>query len=97
MNIISDIESLTSFKRQTPQYVKRLKKSGNSLVLTNKCRTELVVQSAAGYQALLNLLEQSSAIKGVRRGLSSTKRGEGRPIRKVLKEMRRELDEEVDE
>lgn len=92
MNIVDDIESLTAFKRQTPYFVKRLKKTGNPLVLTNKGKAEIVVHSAEAYQKLMNQLEYADSVAGIRRGLESTRKGLGRPIDEVLKEMRDELE-----
>ncbi len=52
-----DIHALTDFKRQTPEFLARLKASGRPIVLTVNGRPELVVQDVAAYQALLDEVE----------------------------------------
>ena len=41
-----DIDSLTNFKRNTTQYLQRIKESGNPLILTVNGKAEVVVQDA---------------------------------------------------
>jgi hypothetical protein len=41
------------------------------------------------HQALLELADRAEAIEGIRRGLESMARGEGRPAEQVLEEMRK--------
>lgn len=71
------IFSLTDFQRNTKAHIQRLKESGKPEVLTVNGQAELVVQDASSYQALIDKLE---AIEGIRQGLASMQRGEGRPI-----------------
>ena len=53
-----DIHALTDFKRQTPEFLTRLRATGRPIVLTVNGRPELVVQDVAAYQALLDKLEK---------------------------------------
>jgi hypothetical protein len=85
---LDDIESLTDFQRHSKRHIQRLKKTGRATVLTVNGRATLVVQDAKSYQRLLDLLERAAAIEGVERGLASLRRGEGRPARAVLDEIR---------
>ncbi len=48
----------------------------------------MVIQNAEAYQRLLDRLERAEAIAGVREGLASMERGEGRPPNEVLEEIR---------
>lgn len=83
-----DIHSLTDFKRNTSEFVKQLKATGDPVVLTVNGRAELVVQDAESYQALLDRLEQIGAVEGIRRGLEQMERGEGSPAEDVFAEFR---------
>lgn len=85
---LSDIRSLTDFKRHTAELVEQLKKTGRAQVLTVNGRAEVVVQDVASYQRLLDLAERAAAIEGIRRGVESAARGEGRPVEEVFAELR---------
>ena len=87
----SDIHSLTDFQRNTRVHIDRLRETGRPEVLTVNGRAELVVQDAAAYQDLLDRMDRAEAIAGIRRGLASMKRGEGRPAEEALEELRAEL------
>ena len=52
-----DIRSLTEFARNTKTHLKRLKQTGRPELLTVNGKAEVVVQSAAAYQRLLDDLE----------------------------------------
>jgi prevent-host-death family protein len=72
---MKDIESLTAFKRNTAEYVKKIKKSGNPLVLTVNGKAEIVVQDAESYRRMLELLDRAETIEAVREGLESVRQG----------------------
>ena len=86
---LEDIQSLTDFKRKTAAYLKRMKKSGSPLVLTINGKAEVVVQDARAYQALLERIERAESVAAIRQGIDEFERGEGRPARKALEELRR--------
>ena len=46
LDITKGIESLTNFKRNTREYLERIKESGHPLVLTVNGKAEVVVQDA---------------------------------------------------
>jgi len=60
---LKDIESLTAFKRNTTEYVKKIKKSGNPVVLTVNGKAELIVQDAESYQRMLVQLDRAETIE----------------------------------
>ena len=85
---LTDIRSLTDFKRHTAELVAELKKTGRPHILTVNGRAEVVVQDVTSYQRLLDLAERAAAIEGIRRGLESAARGEGRPVDEVFADLR---------
>ena len=85
---MDDIYSLTDFQRHAREHMERLKQTGRPEVLTVNGKAELVVQDAASYQKLLDLLDQAEALEGIRRGLESMHKGEGRPAAEVLQHLR---------
>jgi prevent-host-death family protein len=91
MNLSQDIHPLTDFKRNTPEFLRQLKETGNPVVLTINGKAELVVQDAASYQRLFNLAEQLETIQAVKEGLASVDRGEGRPMDDVFDALEKDL------
>jgi PHD/YefM family antitoxin component YafN of YafNO toxin-antitoxin module len=90
MDLATDIHSLTDFKRRTAVFIEQIKQTGHPLVLTLNGKAELVVQDAASYQKMLDLLDRVEAIEGIRKGLKSVQEGRTRPVEEVFEEIRQE-------
>ena len=86
---LDDIQSLTDFKRNTAKYLRKMKKSKGPVVLTVNGRAEIVVQDAKAYQEMLERVERAETVAALKQGIDEFKRGEGRPARKALEELRR--------
>ena len=93
---LNNIHPVTDFTRKTKQYIKRLKKTGEAEVLTVNGQAEIVVQSADAYQELLDQAQLTQSLPLLRKSLAEAKRGEGRPARKVLKEIAASVGVELD-
>jgi prevent-host-death family protein len=78
---------LTEFKRNTAELMGQLEATGRPLVLTVNGEAKIVVQDAAAYQKLLELVDQLEAIEGIRKGLASMKAGKGIPFEQFKREM----------
>ena len=79
MDISRDIDSLTHFKRNSAELIEQLKSTGVPMVLTVNGKAEVVVQDAASYQRLTEIVDRAEAVLGIRRGLESMRAGEGIP------------------
>ena len=88
MEPIQDIESLTHFTEHSKEIIEQLKASGKPLVLTVDGE-ELVVQAVRSYQRMMKILDRAETVEGIRRGLASMERGEGRPADEVFEDIRR--------
>ena len=86
MKLTRDIQSLSTFKRDTAKMLRQLKKTGEPVVLTINGKAELVVQDAQSYQKLLEAKERIEAIEGIKRGLESMRRNAGKPAKKFFQE-----------
>jgi PHD/YefM family antitoxin component YafN of YafNO toxin-antitoxin module len=75
-----DIHPLSDFKRNTPKYLEQLRETGDPMALTINGRAALVVMDTESYA------EEPAAI---RKGIEEFDRGEGRPARMALEELRR--------
>jgi prevent-host-death family protein len=88
---LKDIESLTAFKRNTNEYVRKIKESGTPLVLTVNGKAEIVVQDAESYQRMLEVLDRAETIEALREGLESVRRGKTMSLDQFDKEMRKRI------
>ncbi|MBD2335451.1 type II toxin-antitoxin system Phd/YefM family antitoxin [Calothrix sp. FACHB-156] len=75
LNIIRDIHSLSSFKRNTLEFIQQMKQTGKPVVLTVNGKAEVVVQDAESYQKLLDTLERLETIAGIKQGLDDVEAG----------------------
>ena len=86
LDITKDIQSLTTFRRRSGDFMKQLKKSKRPVVLTVKGKAAAVVQDAEAYQHLLDIAAHADAEEGIRQGLEDAKKGKTRPAREFFAE-----------
>jgi prevent-host-death family protein len=92
LDITSDIQSLTTFRRRSGDFLKQLKKSKRPVVLTVKGKATAVVQDAAAYQRLLDIAALADTEEGIRQGLDDVAQGRTRPAREAFDALRRKHD-----
>ena len=90
LDITKDIQSLTTFRRRSGDFLKHLKKSKRPVVLTVKGKAAAIVQDAEAYQRLLDIAAMADANEGIRQGLEDLKKGKGRPVEEFFKEFEAE-------
>lgn len=88
LDITKDIQSLTTFRRRSGDFMKQLRKSKRPVVLTVKGQAAAVVQDAEAYQRLLDMAARAEAMEGIRQGLADARSGKGRPVREFFAEFR---------
>jgi prevent-host-death family protein len=86
LDITKDIQSLTTFRRRSGDFMKLLKRSKRPVVLTVKGKAAAVVQDAAAYQRLLDMAARADAEEGIRQGLEDSKKGKIRAAREFFDE-----------
>jgi len=79
LDLTNDIDSLSEFKRHTPEFIKRLKAEGRPVVLTVNGKAEVVVQDAASYQRLVEIAERVERMDALRASLEDMKAGRVSP------------------
>lgn len=92
LNLGHGIDSLTNFKRQTADYLAKLHKTGEPVVLTVNGKAQVVVQDAVAYQKLLEAaarVEREETVAAIREGLANVKAGRTKPARAALKALAR--------
>lgn len=81
LDIGTDIQSLTTFRRSSGDFMKQLKKSKRPIVLTINGRAAAIVQDAEAYQRLLDIAARADAEEGIRQGLEDARKGKTRSAR----------------
>jgi prevent-host-death family protein len=84
LDITSDIQSLTTFRRRSGDFMKQLKKTKRPVVLTVKGKAAAIVQDAEAYQRLLDIAATANVEEGIRQGLEDVKQGKVRPAREFF-------------
>jgi prevent-host-death family protein len=87
IDLSEDIHSLSDFKRQTAEFLARMKRSGHPVVLTIKGKAELVVQDAASYQRLLELAERAEMMEFLRESREDIEAGRTEPAAEALERL----------
>jgi PHD/YefM family antitoxin component YafN of YafNO toxin-antitoxin module len=91
LDINREIDSLSNFKRNTASFIDRLKMTKSPLVLTINGVSELVVQSAEGYQQLLSRIECLETTAGIKQGLDELSHSQGVAAIPALEALRTKL------
>jgi prevent-host-death family protein len=89
LDLTKDIQSLTTFRRQSGDFMKQLKKSKRPVVLTVNGKAAAIVQDVRAYQRLLDIAASADEEEGIRQGLDDVARGRTRPAKEVFEEFRR--------
>jgi len=89
LDITKDIQSLTTFRRRSGDFMKQLKKSKRPVVLTVKGKAAAIVQDAEAYQRLLDIAARADSEEGIRQGLDDVAHGRTRPPKEVFDDIRR--------
>jgi prevent-host-death family protein len=89
INLSRDIQSLSSFKRNTSEFIQQMKETGKPIVLTVNGKAEVVVQDAASYQKFLDMMEYLEAIAGIKEGLADVNAGRTRSLADFQQAMHR--------
>jgi len=86
LDITKDIQSLTTFRRSSGNFMKQLKKTKRPVVLTVNGKAAAVVQDAAAYQRLLDIAARADANEGIRQGLDDSMHNRVRPVTEFFAE-----------
>lgn len=92
LDITKDIHSLTTFRRQSSDLMKQLRRSKRPMILTVNGKAAAVVQDAAAYQRLLDLAARADTEEAIRQGLDDGDHGRTTPMHEVFTELRRKHD-----
>ena len=88
LDITRDIQSLTTFRRRSGDFMKQLRKTKRPVVITVKGKAQAVVQDAEAYQRLLEIAARADVMEGIRQGLEEERSRKGRPVWEFFSEFR---------
>jgi prevent-host-death family protein len=91
LDLTQDIQSLTTFRRRSAEFLKQLRKSKRPVVLTVKGKAAAIVQDAEAYQRLLDIAASADPREGIRQGLEQSRKGQGQPAREFFREFDAEI------
>ncbi len=91
IDISRDVDSLSEFKRNTAEFIKRLEETGAPVLLTVNGKAKLVVQDAASYQRIRELMDQAETIEAIRQGLEDVARGRTVSLPEFERRMRKQI------
>src|SRR5687768_12528096 len=89
LDLKKEIHSLTTFRRNSADLMKQIKKTKRPLTLTVKGKAAAVVQDAEAYQRLLDIAARADVFEAIRQGSEDVAHGRTRPASEVFDEMRR--------
>jgi prevent-host-death family protein len=92
IDITINIQSLTTFRRRSGDFMKQLKHSKRPVVLTVKGKAAAIVQDAEAYQRLLDIAAGADAEEGIRQGLDDVAHGRTLPAKEAFEKVRRKHD-----
>jgi prevent-host-death family protein len=75
LNLATDIQSLTSFRRSSGDFMRHLKKSKRPIVLTVNGKAAAVVQDVKAYQRLLDIASRTDAEDGTLQRQDDARKG----------------------
>ena len=90
LDITEDIQSLTTFRRRSGDFLKQLKKTKRPVVLTVRGKAAAVVQDGEAYRRLLDIAARVDAGEGIRQGLEDAGKGKIRPAKEFFDEFEAE-------
>ena len=88
LDITQDIQSLTSFRRQSSHFIKHLRETRRPVVLTVNGKAAAVVQDAEAYQRLLDIAALANVDEAIRQALEDVERGRTKPAAEVFEQVR---------
>jgi prevent-host-death family protein len=86
LDITKDIQSLTTFRRRSGDFMKQIKRTKRPVVLTVNGKAAAVVLDAEAYQRLLDVAANADASEGIRQGMEDVRKGKTRPAKEFFEE-----------
>jgi prevent-host-death family protein len=87
MKASRDIQSLSTFKRDTSKLLRQMKRTGEPLILTVNGKAAAIVHDPDRYDEYLREKDRLATIAAVKSGIADMKAGRTRPAEEVFREL----------
>lgn len=95
IDVQNNIISLTDFKRQTSEVIKRVKENKTAAVLTVNGAASVVVVDADAYQKMAQDAQAGAVIRGIEAGIQSMNQNKGIPAHKAFEALRENIHKRI--
>jgi prevent-host-death family protein len=92
MDIIKDIQPVTTFRNHSAEFLNHIRETKRPLILTVNGKAAAVLQDAESYQRLLDIAAEANALEGVRQGRDDVANGRTAPAAEAFAALRAEYD-----
>jgi hypothetical protein len=89
LHLANDIQSLTTGRRKSGEFLKQMKKSKRPVVLAVNGKFEAVAQDVQSDQRLLDRASRDSVFEAIRQSIADIANKRTRPARELFNELRR--------
>jgi PHD/YefM family antitoxin component YafN of YafNO toxin-antitoxin module len=86
LEISQDLPASSPLERNRVAFLRRLKETGEPIMLTINGKAELVVQDTQSYLKLLELVDRLETLEGIRAGLEDMEAGRTKSLEAVREE-----------
>ena len=87
MKLTRDIQSLSTFKRDTSKFLKQMKRTGQPIILTVNGKAAAVIIDPDDYEQYEREKEHLDTIAGVQRGIADMKAGHVKDAEEVFRKL----------
>ncbi|ADV84729.1 type II toxin-antitoxin system Phd/YefM family antitoxin [Terriglobus saanensis] len=88
IKLSEDVQPLTTFRNNSAAMLQKMKRSGQSLVLTVNGKPEAVMHSVEEYERLMDLAAAADFHEGIRQAEDDIRHGRTYPAKEVFEELR---------
>lgn len=89
LHVSEEVHSLSEFTQNPAEFIEQLEETGQPVILTVNGQAKIIVQDAAAYQRMLELVDRMEMLEGLRESLDSMRQGKGKPAREFFEELRK--------
>lgn len=87
LQVSEEIHSLSDFTQNSAEFIEQLEETGQPVILTVNGQAKVIVQDAAAYRRMLDLVDRMEMLEGIQESLDSMRQGRGISLYDFKKKM----------